>query len=314
MNMSTVNYYLAPMEGVTTWIYRKTHAEVYGPLDKYFIPFVEPHEKRDFKTRELKEILPEHNDGLRAVPQILTNRAEGFRKLAHALKEMGYEEINLNLGCPSKTVVSRKKGSGFLAFPEELDHFLEGIFSDQDVKISVKTRIGKENPEEFFCLLEIFNKYPLEELIVHPRVQTDYYQNEPRLDIYGEARKESRNPLCYNGDLFTGERIRKFREMFPGEDRLMIGRGVIIDPGLLCGQNTKEKFREFHEKLCQRYLEQDEGEQNVLFKMKELWFYQIHLFLDAERYAKKIRKVQRLSEYEKIIEELLKERDFRPLP
>lgn len=312
--MSSTSYYLAPMEGVTTWIYRKTHAEVYGPMDKYFIPFIEPHEKRDFKTRELKEILPEHNEGIRAVPQILTNRAEGFCKLAYALKGMGYDEVNLNLGCPSKTVVSRKKGSGFLAFPEELDRFLDQIFLNQNVKISIKTRIGKENPEEFFRLLELFNKYPLEELIIHPRVQTDYYENEPKMDIYRAAQKESRNALCYNGDLFTEERIRKFCEAFPEEDRLMIGRGVIIDPGLLCGRNTKEQFQEFHGKLRQRYLEQDGGEQNVLFKMKELWFYQIHLFPDSERYAKKIRKVQRLAEYDQIIKELFRERDLRPLP
>lgn len=312
--MSGISFYLAPMEGVTTWIYRKTHAEVYGPLSKYFIPFVEPHEKRDFKTRELKEIVPEHNEGIRAIPQILTNRAEGFLRLAHAFKEMGYEEINLNLGCPSKTVVSRKKGAGFLAFPEELDHFLEEIFSKQDMRISVKTRLGKENPEEFERLLEIFNKYPLEELIVHPRVQTDYYQREPRTDVYKKARLGSENPLCYNGDLFTNARIQSFRDLFPEEDRLMIGRGVIIDPGLISGQNTKEKFREFHEKLCGRYLEQDGGEQNVLFKMKELWFYQIHLFPDSERYAKRIRKASRLREYEQIIEELFCERELRQFP
>lgn len=312
--MNQIHYYLAPMEGVTTWIYRKTHAEIYGPLDKYFIPFIEPHEKRDFKTRELKEILPEHNEGIRAVPQILTNRAEGFRKLAHVLNGMGYEEVNLNLGCPSKTVVSRKKGSGFLAFPEELNRFLEEIFTGQEGKISVKTRIGKENPEEFFRLLEIFNQYPLEELIIHPRVQTDFYQNEPRLDIYQIARKESKNPLCYNGDLFTKQRISTFREIFPGEDRLMIGRGVITDPGLISSRNTKEAFREFHDRLCERYLEQDGGGQNVLFKMKELWFYQIHLFPDSERYAKQIRKASRLSEYEQIVKELFGEREFRPLP
>lgn len=312
--MSSMNYYLAPMEGVTTWIYRRTHAEVYGPLDKYFIPFIEPHEKRDFKIRELKEILPDHNEGIRVIPQILTNRAEGFFRLAHVLKEMGYDEVNLNLGCPSKTVVSRKKGSGFLAYPEELDHFLEEIFSGQEVRISVKTRLGKENPEEFARLLEIFNKYPLEELIIHPRVQTDYYQNEPRMDCYAAARKKSRNPLCYNGDLFTEERICKFRKDFPEEDRLMVGRGIIINPGLLCGKNTKETFREFHDRLCERYLEQDGGEQNVLFKMKELWFYQIHLFPDSERFAKQIRKVQRLSEYQQIIKELFQERDLCPLP
>ena len=155
----TVKYYMAPLESVTTWIYRQAHAKIYGRLDKYFIPFLEPHEKRDFKTRELQEILPEHNENIYAVPQILTNRSEGFIKLAKALKDWGYEEINLNLGCPSKTVVTKGKGSGFLAKPEELERFLTEIFDalSGEVKISVKTRIGKEDPEEFPVLLKLFN-------------------------------------------------------------------------------------------------------------------------------------------------------------
>lgn len=179
-----MQYYLAPMEGITTWIYRKAHAEVYGALDKYFIPFLETHEKRDFKTRELQEILPAHNEGIRAVPQILTKHAGGFIKVARALKSFGYDEINLNLGCPSKTVVSRRKGAGFLSFPEELDQFLEEIFSALDVKLSVKTRVGKDSPEEFGRLLSVYNKYPLEELIVHPRIQADYYKGVPRMECY----------------------------------------------------------------------------------------------------------------------------------
>jgi tRNA-dihydrouridine synthase len=311
-----MKYYLAPLEGVTTWIYRKTQAEVYGPLDKYFIPFIEPHEKRDFNARELNDIMPEHNEGLYAVPQILTNRADGFLNLCHALKEFGYQEINLNLGCPSRTVVSKNKGSGFLALLDELDRFLDQIFSKADVKLSIKTRIGKENPDEFGRLLEIYNQYPLEELIIHPRVQTDYYKNTPRMDVYREARKESRHPLCYNGDLFTGDRIRKFQEEFPEEDRVMIGRGIIINPGLihdLCGKagndaaggtGAKERFCKFHELLLQRYLERDMGDANVLCKMKELWFYQIQMFPDSERYAKKLKKVRKMSEYRQIVNEL----------
>lgn len=260
----------------------------------------------------MKEILPENNKGLTMVPQILTNKADGFLQLAKALEEYGYQEINLNLGCPSKTVVSKGKGSGFLAFPEELDRFLDEIFSGTDLKISIKTRIGKENPEEFGRILEIYNKYPLEELIIHPRVQADYYKNVPRMDVYREACGKSRNPLCYNGDLFTEEQIQDFREAFPQTEQVMIGRGILVNPGLVSGESTKEKFREFHEKIVQGYLEWDMGDTNVLFRMKELWFYQIHSFSDPDRYAKKLRKTQKLSEYLSVVEELLQERDFTP--
>ena len=307
----TVKYYMAPLESVTTWIYRQAHAKIYGRLDKYFIPFLEPHEKRDFKTRELQEILPEHNENIYAVPQILTNRSEGFIKLAKALKDWGYEEVNLNLGCPSKTVVTKGKGSGFLAKPEELERFLTEIFDalSGEVKISVKTRIGKENPEEFPALLELFNKYPMEELIIHPRVQKDGYGNVPRLELYELAEKQSVNPLCYNGDLYTQEQIRDFTERFPGTERLMFGRGLLRDPGLLYNEEkdpkeTFEKFWAFHDLVYEGYQERNMGDRNVLFKMKELWSYQVYQFSEPERLFKTFKKVQDCNEYEQMIRNL----------
>lgn len=307
----TVKYYMAPLESVTTWIYRKAHAKIYGRLDKYFIPFLEPHEKRDFKTRELQEILPEHNENIYAVPQILTNRSEGFIKLAKALKDWGYEEVNLNLGCPSKTVVTKGKGSGFLAKPEELERFLTEIFDalSGEIKISVKTRIGKEDPEEFPALLELFNKYPMEELIIHPRVQKDGYGNVPRLELYELAEKQSVNPLCYNGDLYTREQIRNFAERFPGTERLMLGRGFLRDPGLLYneGKDSKdifEKFWAFHDLVYEGYQERNMGDRNVLFKMKELWSYQVYQFSEPERLFKTFKKMQDCNEYEQMIRNL----------
>ena len=307
----TVKYYMAPLESVTTWIYRQAHAKIYGRLDKYFIPFLEPHEKRDFKTRELQEILPEHNENIYVVPQILTNRSEGFIKLAKALKDWGYEEVNLNLGCPSKTVVTKGKGSGFLAKPEELERFLTEIFDalSGEVKISVKTRIGKEDPEEFPALLKLFNKYPMEELIIHPRVQKDGYGNVPRLELYELAEKQSVNPLCYNGDLYTREQIRNFAERFPGTERLMFGRGFLRDPGLLYneGKDPKdifEKFWAFHDLVYEGYQERNMGDRNVLFKMKELWSYQVYQFSEPERLFKTFKKVQDCNEYEQMIRNL----------
>ena len=245
------------------------------------------------------------------MPQILTNRSEGFIKLAKALKDWGYEEINLNLGCPSKTVVTKGKGSGFLAKPEELERFLTEIFDalSGEVKISVKTRIGKEDPEEFPALLELFNKYPMEELIIHPRVQKDGYGNVPRLELYELAEKQSVNPLCYNGDLYTQEQIWNFAERFPGTERLMFGRGFLRDPGLLYneGKDSKdifEKFWAFHDLVYEGYQERNMGDRNVLFKMKELWSYQVYQFSEPERLFKTFKKVQDCNEYEQMIRNL----------
>ena len=173
-------YYLAPLEGITTYIFRNAYHRYFYPMDKYFTPFLVPHSKKGFSAKEKREILPENNEGLYLVPQIMSNHADECLKTIEKLRVYGYKEVNLNMGCPSKTVVSKGRGAGFLAFPEELDYFLDEVFeriSNTDVKLSIKTRLGRDEPEEFFRILEIYNQYPLEELIIHPRVQKDFYKN-----------------------------------------------------------------------------------------------------------------------------------------
>lgn len=302
-----MKYYLAPLEGVTTYVYRNAYHKHFYPMDKYFTPFIVPHKEKKFSIREKKELSPENNQGFFVVPQLLTNNAEDFLKTAKDIADFGYDEINLNLGCPSGTVVAKNKGSGFLAFPDELDRFLDRIFNVADFKISIKTRIGKENPEEFYHLLEIYNKYPLEELIVHPRVQTDFYKNTPNWDMYKEAYKHSKNPLCYNGDIFTLDKYQEFMERFPKTDTIMLGRGIIGHPALVNeieqkGSITKEQLLAFHDMIYEEYKQISSGDRNVLFKMKELWFYMAGLFLESDKYMKKIKKSERLKDYDKVIQ------------
>ena len=224
--------YLAPMEGITGEVYRKAYHTFFEPMDKYFTPFLNPNPKGKFSRQEWNEILPENNEGMYTVPQILTNRAEDFIRLARQLKEFGYEEVNLNLGCPSKTVVNRKRGSGFLFYPDELNHFLAEVFDQLDMKISIKTRSGKYDQEEFEELLDIYNQYPLEELILHPRVQQDYYKNNPDWTTFAYACRNSKNPLVYNGDIFCAEDYKIFQEKFPEAECIMLGRGILMNPFL----------------------------------------------------------------------------------
>ena len=163
--------YLAPLEGITNHIYRKALYECFGGFDKYFIPFIRAKQNLNFSGREKKDIDPENNQGMYAVPQILTRNADDFLRTASQLAGLGYREINLNLGCPSKTVVTKGCGAGFLDRPDELERFLNHIFANTDLKISLSPRLGMDDAEEFEDLLEIYNRFPLEELIVHPRVQ-----------------------------------------------------------------------------------------------------------------------------------------------
>ena len=201
-----MKYYMAPMEGLTGYIYRNAYHACYHPMDKYFTPFLSPKANSSLSFRELNDILPEHNQGMYVVPQILTNQAEDFIRTAKELQEYGYSEINLNLGCPSGTVVSKYKGAGFLGLPDSLDRFLDevcGKMEGMGMELSVKTRLGLVSPDEFTGLLEIYNRYPLKELILHPRVRTDYYKNTPNMPAFGSGFDGCRAPVCYNGDIFT---------------------------------------------------------------------------------------------------------------
>ena len=253
-----MKFYLAPMEGITGHIYRNSYEKYFHNIDKYFTPFIVPNQSVSLKTKELKDLLPQNNKGLNIVPQILTNDAEGFILTANKLKQLGYEEINLNLGCPAGTVVSKKRGSGFLAYPEELDKFLDEIYKIDNMKISIKTRLGKERADEFYKLIEIYNKYPLEELIIHPRTREDFYGNTPNLEVFKDALKLSKHSICYNGDIFTLNSYNKIINEFPEVNKVMLGRGILANPGLI-GEiknnefANKEIIKMFHDEIFENY-------------------------------------------------------------
>ncbi len=310
-----MKFYFAPMEGLTGYIYRNAHHDIFNNVDKYFSPFIVANQSESFKTREINDILPENNQGLVLVPQLLTNNAVDFIHTSKKIKQLGYHEVNLNLGCPSGTVVSKNKGSGFLAKRDELDQFLDEIFTASVTKISIKTRLGKEQPEEFYEIIKIFNKYPISELIIHPRIQKDFYKNKPNLEMFKEALILSKNPVCYNGDLFNIQNIQDFTYDFPNVDTLMLGRGLITNPGLI-GSVTdgikmdKQLLKEFHDRIYEDYKKVLFGDRNVLFKMKEIWTYMILMFSDNAKYKKKIKKAEKLCDYEEAVASLFKEQDF----
>ena len=322
--------YFAPLEGITGYVFRNVYEECFGGTDVYFSPFISTTEKRRMRRKELNDILPENNKNIRLIPQIMGNKAEDFLRTARCIAELGYDTVNLNLGCPSRTVVSKGKGSGFLAYPAALNRFLEEVYEKSPVKISIKTRLGKDDPEEFIGLMEIYNQYPVDELIIHPRIQTDFYNNSPDWDMFGEALGRCRMPLCYNGDIFSLEDFCRFRKRFPQVKRIMLGRGLLAHPGLAdqlagetagevsgeCTENkensaqrdtspvTREQLHHYIVLLQERYTEVFSGEIPVLFKMKEIWGFLIESFQNGEKFRKKIHKCQRLSDYERIREEL----------
>lgn len=311
--------YMAPMEGITNHIFRNAYHHFYYPMDKYFTPFISAKPNKRLSAKEIREVSPETNQGLQVIPQILTNHAADFLQTAGILKEYGHKELNLNLGCPSGTVTAKGKGSGFLKEPYLLEKFLDTIvdgLEKEGMQLSIKTRIGTSDDEDWELLLQIFSRYPLTELIVHPRIQKDYYKGALRLEAFGKALEMIQVPLCYNGDLFSAEAYRAISERFPETERFMYGRGLITNPGLVReireGKKTeKEVFRKFHDKIYEDYKELLLGdERNVLFRMKELWNYFAGSFSNASKYVKKIKKSQHFTSYEAVVSALFREQEL----
>lgn len=301
-----MKFYMAPMEGLTGYVFRSAYQRHFHNIDRYFTPFIN---NAKMNHREVADILPEHNAGMEVIPQILTNRVEDFVAVSKALAEYGYEEVNLNLGCPSGTVVSKGRGSGFLAMPEELDRFLDGIFSRCPLKISIKTRIGKLDAADWEELLAIYEKYPMTELIIHPRIQRDFYKNTPDMEAFAKAEEMSSHPLCYNGDVFSVEDYERVTKRFPSVERMMLGRGILMNPGLIDEINGKEgvnakELRAFHDEVMEGYLAVMSGERNTLFRMKELWSYLGERFPDGEKALKRLRKATRIPEYQAAVLEV----------
>ncbi len=272
--------YLAPLEEVTGYVFRSVFAEFYGGVDACFTPFIYPDANLQFRTRDVKEFAPENNlaGSFRVVPQLLTNDAEAFIATAHHFKSLGYDEVNLNLGCPSNTVFKKRKGSGFLAVPDRLAEFLGSIFAKCDVDISIKTRIGVSNPEEFAALAEIFAAHPIKELIIHPRLKIDGYKGPIDYNIFRDALSTLKIPVCYNGDVKSAADCERILREFPGVSAVMIGRGAVADPGVfekIRGSEPAEtdaKLWLFEQALSDRYVEAL-GPKDALFKMKEVWSY-----------------------------------------
>lgn len=310
--------YAAPMEGITGYVYRNAHHHFYPGMDRYYTPFLSPKIKKGMNSKEKNDVIPEHNQNISVIPQILTNQPEEFLFLAEKLDAMGYEEWNLNLGCPSGTVVTKGKGCGFLANPDRLRRFFEETFEQLEArglayrKFSVKTRLGMEDPEEILTLMEIYNDYPISEVTIHARVHKDFYKRPVNRQAFKEALAISRHPVCYNGDLFTVKDYEAFTKEYPQVEAVMLGRGLIADPQLeerlrqpeKAMAFDKERFFDFHEEVLQGYVEIMSGDRNVLFKMKELWTYMNAQFPGQEKVMKKIKKSNNLMEYRQAVRAL----------
>ena len=310
--------YFAPLEGVTDVIYRRTHAACFSGVDKYFIPFVSPTHHLVFTPKEKRAVSPAENAGYHAVPQILSKVPEQFLWAARELHDLGYQEVNLNLGCPSGTITGKGKGSGMLRDLDHLEAFLDEIFANTPMNISIKTRIGFDDEAEWEVVWALLSRYPASEFIIHPRTRTQFYKGTPYREAYARALQSASAPMVYNGDLFTADDCRQVMEKFPQTSALMLGRGLLAYPTLAQeiqggSKLTRETLRDFHDRLYDAYLRNDP--KNVaLIRMRVVMNHLACCFVEPKKVLKAIRKAQNDAAYLQAVEKLFSEYEMCDSP
>ena len=307
-----MNYYAAPMEGLTDRVWRQAHQKWFGPAgaaDRYYAPFLSPPENRVLIKKKMAELAPAANPGAPVIPQLLAKDGKLAAWMIGELRKLGYTEVNLNLGCPAGTVTAKGKGSGMLRDLAKLDAFLAAVFANAEGPISVKTRLGVDKPEEFAAILDIYNRYPLCELTIHPRVMKQLYRGQADREAFAAYLPACTAPVCYNGDVTTVDDLRALEAAFPGLSGIMVGRGLIADPALLRKAvggpaASREELRGYHDELYHGYTEAFGMASCAVSRMKAHWFYLIHLFDGADALEKPLRKAREGWEYETVVNQI----------
>ena len=289
---------LAPLRGITDYIFRDVFHRHFKGFDGALAPFILPQTESDFPDKLLKDVLPENNHGLPVVPQLLHNKVEPFIILAGRLHELGYRHINWNLGCPAPQVVKKRRGSGMLQYPDAILEILDSVLPKLDkmeMELSIKMRLGYQKSEESFLLLPKLNSYPLKEITIHTRLGYQIYKGETDVASFGRCLELSNHPLLYNGDIVSSEDFVKLKKRYPATKGWMIGRGAIARPsigeeikGIVRG-NLTNRIAGFHEELFQRYSEAFSGDSHITGRMKQIWSYLIASFPEADK--KNLKKI-----------------------
>ena len=303
-----MNLYYAPLEGITTYIYRNTHSELFGGCDEYYAPFIVPTDNEKISMKTLRDI-NEQNNKVKPKIQVMCTTATAFLEFVKKVRTIGFDEVNLNLGCPSGTVVKKSRGSGALRDVYALDRFFSEIFSDSDIKITVKTRTGFYSHDEFDDILSVYNKYPIAELIVHPRIREEYYKGEPNMQSFDKAYIGFYGKLCYNGNIYSVQDYSDIIKKYPGLNSVMIGRGAVRNPAIFREIKGGKKLEtaeliKFSNLLEKRYFELLQSDRYTLHRLKEIWLYASDNYPEETKIVKAIKKSSKLSDLNSAINSL----------
>ncbi len=306
----------APMEGVTTRVFRRLHADMFSGTDVYYIPFFTPTVDPGFTNRQMKELDPEVNKGINTVPQLVTSRSADFIWAARDLAALGYKEVNLNLGCPVGPITARGKGAGFLRDLPKLEKFLNEVFAaDLPIAVSAKMRVGWADEKEAEAIAEVISKFPFSLVIIHPRLKVDQYRGPVREHVFAQIRPMFSQPLVFNGDIVTTHDIERLDATYPNLKMVMAGRGFVSDPALFRKYKggpaaSKEELQIFAKGLFEGYAQAFSSYKNALMRMKEHWFYMLNLFEPNPVLFKKLFRCKEVGPYEDSVKEIFDECDL----
>ncbi len=305
----------SPLQGFTDFRFRNTINKYFGGIDTYYSPYIRLNGKLVIKPSYERDLLPENNIGLEVIPQIITNDADEFLFVAKYVKDLGYKELNWNLGCPYPMVTKSGMGSGLICNPEKINHILDKVHSESEIIVSMKMRLGYDTTEEILDVLPILDTYPIKNIAIHARIGKQLYKGGVHLDAFQQCIDNTKHKLYYNGDIKSVAKFREMQERFPTIDHWMIGRGLISDPFLpsMIRQNTleypknkMELFSAFHDTLYGIYSESLSGSTHLLLKMYHLWEYFAVTFSNPHKVLKKIKKAQSIRNYELAVTEIFK--------
>lgn len=298
--------YLAPLQGLTDWIFRESYAANIGSFDKTFSPFIRVQNGVFYRPAQCNDILPAHNTFQQTVPQFLGNESTSFARFEELCLQNGYTEVNINMGCPFPVVVQKGMGAGILPNPGRVSALLKDVFAKTTLKVSIKCRLGHDSATEFEEIIPILNDYPLTEVILHPRIGKQQYKGEVDMNAFTRYVPLLKHPVCYNGDITRPEDVTRIQSQAPQVDRIMIGRGILQDPFLLTairGQQLtpdekKRMLLEFHKAMIEYSKQKYSGDLHILRRFEELWSYHALGFENGRKIYKQVKKSKTLAQYE----------------
>ena len=310
----------SPLQGFTDYRFRNAFHKYFGGIDTFYAPYIRMNGKIVIKNSYKRDLALENNDTLEVIPQIMTNSDEEFLFVVKYIQELGYKELNWNLGCPYPMVTKRGMGSGLICNPEKIDHILKRVHNETDITVSMKMRMGYDTPEEIQDVFPILDKYPLKNIAIHARIGKQLYKGGVDLDSFQKCVDNTKHKLYYNGDITSVTKYREMQERFPSIDHWMLGRGLIADPFLpqmikdnttVYPENSMKIFREFHDTIFNEYQEYLSGPTPIKMKMLGFWEYFSQSFSNPQKVYKKIKKAGNIKNYQTAVSEITANKEFK---